>query len=174
MPSPIGHGLAGASVAWLFNAVRLHRASRVMLLSCALFAAAPDIDVVFGSHRGPTHSLGAVVLVTICAAVWASLRRLPALRIGAASGLAYGSHLLLDWLGKDSALPYGIMAFWPWSSAYYSSRANLFLEISRRYWKADEFIFGNLRSIAWELALLVPVAVIAYWWKRGNERSNEQ
>jgi LexA-binding, inner membrane-associated putative hydrolase len=134
-----------------------------MLLSCAFLAALPDIDVLFGSHRGPTHSLGAALLVAACAAAWARQRRMPALRIGTACGVAYSSHLLLDWLGKDTAPPFGIMALWPWSSAYYSSGANLFLEISRRYWNAGEFIAGNLRSVAWELILLAPIALLCYW-----------
>jgi hypothetical protein len=55
------------------------------------------------------------------------------------------------------------MLFWPWSSTYHTSGADLFLEISRRYWLPEEVIWGNLRSIAWELILLTPIAVIA--WK---------
>ena len=161
MPSPIGHGLAGVSVAWLATP----RAGRSLAIACALLAASPDIDVLFGSHRGPTHSLAAVVLVSAAAAMFATARKLPAARVAAACGLAYASHLVLDWLGKDSATPYGIMALWPFSSQYFSSGADLFLEISRRYWNRDEFILGNLRSLILELALLLPTAALAYCLK---------
>jgi hypothetical protein len=54
------------------------------------------------------------------------------------------------------------MLFWPWSSEYYTSGLDLFLEISRRYWLPQEVIWGNLRSIVWDLILLVPVALIAW------------
>lgn len=162
MPSSIGHGLAGMSTTW----ATMPRARWSLAIAGALFAALPDVDVLFGGHRGSTHSLGAVALVTAAAALFAALRRLPIARLAAVCGLAYASHLLLDWLGKDSAAPYGIMAFWPLSSRYYSSGANLFLEISRRYWKPDEFILGNLRSIGLELALLLPVAGLTWWIKK--------
>lgn len=168
MPSPIGHCLAGLSTTW----VTLPRARWSLAIAGGILAALPDVDVLLGGHRGSTHSLGAVVLVSAAAAAFAALRRLPIARVAAACGIAYASHLLLDWLGKDPAAPNGIMAFWPLSSRYYASGANLFLEISRRYWKPDEFIFGNLRSIAWELALLLPVAVLAWWIKKAM--SNEQ
>ena len=159
MPSPIGHGLAGISVAWFTTP----RARRSVAITCALLAASPDIDVLSGSHRGPTHSLAAVALVCAVAVVFSGAWRLPAARVAAACGLAYASHLLLDWLGKDTAAPYGIMALWPFSSRYYWSGADLFMEISRRYWKGDEFIVGNLRSLVVELALLLPIAALAYF-----------
>jgi len=167
MPSPIGHALAGLSTTWATEA----RAGRRLAMACAILAASPDIDVLFGGHRGPTHSVGAVVIISAATALFAVVRRLPIGRIMMTCGLAYASHLLLDWLGKDSAAPYGIMALWPLTSRYYSSGANLFLEISRRYWKPDEFIFGNLRSMSQELALLLPIVALAWWLQ--TRRSNE-
>ena len=172
MPSPVGHAIAGLSSMW----ATAPRAGRSLAVACALLAAAPDIDVLFGGHRGPTHSVGALVIVSGTAAAFAAARRLPGGPITMVCGLAYASHLLLDWLGKDTALPYGIMAFWPLTSRYYSSGANFFLEISRRYWKPDEFILGNLKSMLQELAILLPIAVLAYRWKTRNEErgtSNE-
>ena len=66
-----------------------------------------------------THSIGAVRLV----AVWRrrSGRRRRVCDAGSraalvvAAALAYGSHLLLDWLGDDTTPPIGIMALWPFS-----------------------------------------------------------
>jgi membrane-bound metal-dependent hydrolase YbcI (DUF457 family) len=173
MPSSVGHGLMGLSLTWFLAFLRgarvppLSRAQqRTLALVCAALAVVPDIDVLFAVHRGPTHSLGAVLLVSLTAAGVAWWRRLPVALVAASCGLAYASHLGLDWLGKDSRTPRGIMLFWPWSAAYYTSGADLFLEISRRYWLPEEVIWGNLRSIAWELILLTPIAVIA--WRLRN------
>ena len=165
MPSPIGHSLLGVSAAWL----AAPRAGRSLAIACGILAALPDVDVLFGGHRGATHSLGAVVVTSVAVAAFMAWRKLPVVRAVAACGPAYASHLLLDWLGKDTAAPYGITAFWPFSSQYYSSGANLFLEISRRYWKPEEFIFGNLHSLMREVAILLPVLALTYWWKRRNE-----
>lgn len=164
MPGPIGHALAGVSAAWATGP----RTARSLTIACAILAAAPDIDVLFGGHRGPTHSVGALVIVAAAAAIFAAARRLSSGRIAVACSLAYASHLLLDWLGKDTAPPYGLMALWPLNSRYYASGADLFLEISRRYWKPDEFILGNLLSLGWELALLLPIAALAWWTRRRN------
>ena len=182
MPSSVGHGLMGLSLAWLVASPRRSAASRLsrsqqwgVALTCIALAVFPDVDVVFGVHRGPTHSLGAVVLVILVTGGFAWWRGLPAVLVAASCGLAYASHLGLDWLGKDSRTPRGIMLFWPWSSEYYTSGMDLFLEISRRYWLPQEVIWGNLRSIVWELILLVPIAVIAWKWRtRESAMSNEQ
>jgi inner membrane protein len=170
MPSPIGHGLIGMSTAWTLIA----GAERRLVLACAMVAMLPDIDVLFGGHRGATHSLGAVLLVTAGAATFAAKRGLPIARIGIACGAAYASHLLLDWLGRDSSAPYGIQAFWPISSRYYVSGADLFWEISRRYWRPDEFVFGNLKSLAWELVLFVPLTALAWWWRKRRSVLNSE
>jgi inner membrane protein len=159
----------GLSLAWVVASARAAEARWLsrsrhwgLGLVCVALAVFPDIDVVFGVHRGPTHSLGAVAMVLLAGAGFAWWRRLPVRLVAAACGLAYASHLALDWLGKDSRAPRGIMLFWPWSTEYYTSGADLFLEISRRYWLPEEVIWGNLRSIAWELMLLLPVLALAW------------
>ena len=171
MPSPIGHALAGLSTAW----ASAPRAGRSLAIAGAILAAAPDVDVLFGDHRGSTHSLGAIALVTVAAAAFAALRRLPIGRVASVCGLAYASHLLLDCLGRDTAAPYGMMILWPFSTRYYSLGANLFLEISRRYWRPEEFILGNLQSLLRELAILLPITVLAYFVKtRRNTEDRRQ
>ena len=68
MPSSVGHGLMGLSVAWFVASVRtawaraLSRSQQwALALVCVALAVLPDVDLVFGVHRGPTHSLGAVL-----------------------------------------------------------------------------------------------------------------
>jgi hypothetical protein len=139
---------------------------------CALAAALPDADVLFTTHRTWTHSLGAALLVGALMALGLRLAGRPALRLAALGTLAYVSHVLLDWLGTDSREPRGVMALWPLTSTYYKAQLDLFEEISRRYWNPDEFIWGNLRSLAWELAILAP-PFLAVWWRRARSRESE-
>ena len=77
----------------------------------------------------------------------------------AALTAAYASHLVLDWTGKDTSPPSGLMLLWPFSSRYYMSGLDLFGEISRRYWLPDEFIIGNIKAAMWEFGLLAPLRV---------------
>ena len=75
-----------------------------MTLGFAALGIAPDLDLIVGAHRGPTHSAGAVVLVAL--ATWFVVgRQARRGRWTIACAAAYGSHLLLDWLAKDSVLP---------------------------------------------------------------------
>jgi membrane-bound metal-dependent hydrolase YbcI (DUF457 family) len=65
MPSPVGHALAGVATVWTLTP----RAPRRLVLVAAALAVLPDGDLVHaGSHRFFTHSLGAVIVVTIIAA----------------------------------------------------------------------------------------------------------
>ena len=73
-------------------------------------AIAPDFDLLAFNHRGESHSIGAAMLAGALA--WL-LTRSP--RWGAAVALAWGSHLLLDWLSNDTRPPLGIMALWPFN-----------------------------------------------------------
>src|SRR6266705_1400032 len=83
MPSPIGHALAGVAVSWAGQrrpptadrrAEPYPRRTRSLNLTpmavvCAILAALPDIDLVLpGFHRTYTHSVTAVIVVTIVAA----------------------------------------------------------------------------------------------------------
>jgi hypothetical protein len=173
----VGHLVAGAAIGWVAESLpplraRIgdgggpRRAVTPLVAACALLAVAPDFDILFGSHRMYTHSLAAAGLAALAGAVVARARRAPALATGLACGLAVGSHIVLDWLGRDSSTPAGLMALWPLSAAYWYAGIDLFAEISRRYWKPGEFILKNAVSIARELAILVPVAAAAYWIRR--------
>src|SRR5688572_12334705 len=112
MPTPVGHAVAGLAIAWMF------RGRAGLALASALAAVLPDVDLLFGSHRTYTHSIGAVAIVGLVS--WLVIRRRSdAIGSTLAITVAYGSHLLLDWLGKDSSTPSGVMALWPFSSRYY-------------------------------------------------------
>jgi hypothetical protein len=44
--------------------------------------------------------------------------------------------------------------------------ADLFLEVSRRYWKPEEFIVGNFKTVGWESVVLLPIVAVAWWTRR--------
>ncbi len=169
MPTPVGHAIGGLAAAFLTNAAaRRPRLTVPVLIAAAAVAVAPDFDILAGSHRTYTHSLGAVAIVGLAA--WLILRRhhTDATALAAAIAAAYGSHLVFDLMGKDTRSPAGLTVLWPFSSSYYMTGWDVFKEVSRRYWLPGEFIFGNLSAVAWEIAVLVPLLVLAwiYWSNR--------
>jgi inner membrane protein len=172
MPTPLGHALAGIAtglaaagdarrdsaaleLGWRDRAVRLLWPNAVVF---AALGALADIDFLFGSHSSYTHSIGAMALVLGIA--WLVSGR----RLGMAAGLAYGSHILLDWLGNDSTPPIGVMALWPFSREYYESDLHIFMAVTRRYWLAN-FWTHNLTAAALEVLIFGPFAATAIWWR---------
>jgi len=171
MPSPVGHIIAGVATGWVTQAwpgaSRPGRtAAGAIPVVCVLLALAPDADLLLASHRTVTHSLGAVVAVGLLAAGMARWRRWPVVPSVLAATAAVGSHLVLDWLGRDSSAPIGIMALWPFTDAYYASGLDLFMDVSRRYWLFDEFVVHNAKAAARELALIGPFAAAAWYARR--------
>lgn len=167
MPSPIGHALAGIAAGSIIAPSRPGwRSVGVRAGIYGVVAASPDLDLLFNAHSGPTHGLGAALIVAV--AVWSFMRWRAweeAGRTASAAGAAYASHTLLDWLGTDTSPPIGIMALWPFSRAYYESHLHLFLAISRRYW-LPEFWTYNLLALARELLILVPIVWIVIRYRR--------
>jgi membrane-bound metal-dependent hydrolase YbcI (DUF457 family) len=182
MPSPVGHALAGVAAAWLSGG-RLPqgwhsplvlpcpgrslasfdvtaRSAEIVLFSVA--AIAPDLDLLFGTHSTYTHSIGAVVIVFALAMAAGGVRLW---RVALGIAAAWGSHILLDWLGNDTSPPIGVMALWPFSSDHYQSSLFVFDAISRRYWLPEQFVVGNLRAVAKEMAILIPAAWLASRWR---------
>lgn len=165
MPSPVGHALGGLALGWL--AAGRGRIDRPVV-AAVLFAglgAVPDVDIlVEGTHRLYTHSVAAVALVAAAAALIPGRPLgLSRGRFAAACALAYGSHLLLDWMGDDRSVPIGIRALWPFTDAYFQSSLRWFPPVERRYWLPG-FWTANLRAIAWEMLVLAPVVGAAAWW----------
>jgi len=163
MPSPLGHALGGLAAAWLIAPPRsvVSRTHVGGLRASGPFAAAavaPDLDLLVGTHSTYTHSIGAVGLVLAAAVVWTRAD----LRWSLALAAAYTSHLLLDWLGSDATSPVGIMALWPFRADHYLSDAFLFDSISRRYWLGWTFVAQNATAILREIAILGPLALVAY------------
>ena len=77
---------------------------------------------------------------------------------------AWASHVLFDWLGSDTTPPIGVMALWPFSTSYYFADAFLFEAISRRT-HLPNFWSHNLWAVATEIAMLAPLAALAWWYR---------
>jgi membrane-bound metal-dependent hydrolase YbcI (DUF457 family) len=184
VPSPFGHLLAGLATAWVAGMLPPLRfgpqdstsagdaplTQAGLAATCALLAVAPDVDIVLTTHRAFTHSIAATGLVGLAASAVAWRRRWPVAPIGMACAAAYGSHVLLDWLGHDSSVPTGIMALWPVSHAYFVSGLDLFADVSRRYWLPTEFFAKNAVSVAREVLILGPLAYLAWAVHRRTRR----
>jgi inner membrane protein len=169
MPTPFAHALGGLATAFIVDSIpRRPSLTASILIGSVALAVAPDLDLLTGSHRTHTHSIGAVAIAGVVC--WLVLRsRSRSAAASAALTAAYASHLLLDWLSKDTRAPSGIPALWPFTAQYYQSPWTVFSETSRRYWLPEEFLLGNLRALSWEVAVLLPLLVVA--WVRWSGRT---
>ena len=128
-----------------------------------LLGTLADIDFLFGIHSRQTHSIGAASMVFVVA-LWWGRRRPAAFRLALDAALAYGSHIVLDWLGNDTSVPIGIMALWPFSDAFYQSDLHWFPAIWRD--TRPGLWTHNAWAAVWELAVLGPFAAASWWWRR--------
>lgn len=150
MPSPIGHALGGIAVGWA--SVPRRDVAGAAILSAV--ASLPDLDLLFHSHRGQSHSVGAALIAGAFA--WLVTRRAGwAIAVTA----VWGSHVLLDWTSNDTRPPFGVMAFWPFTRAYYQASVDIFPAVSRRYWLGEFWIY-NLKAVAVEVLILAPLAAL--------------
>ena len=158
-------------------------------------AAAPDLDLlVHGAHRTATHSVTAMLLVTIvAAAVTGQVTRLRASRFGGQAprrashvgtqarwrvallcGISYGSHLLLDWLAADNYPPRGIQLLWPFSGRWFISDVDLFRQTARQEFLTAPIIRQNLIAVAQECLILLPILALIWWARRRQRRRVSQ
>lgn len=176
MPSPIGHAMAGIAAAWVADLVPGHRAWRTapetatwlaragngFTMLCAAFAASPDLDLLFQRHRTVTHSVGAVAVIGLVAALAAARKRWPVARVSVMCAAAYATHLLLDWLCGDRTPPYGLQMLWPFSNAWYISGWELFRPTARLQLFTIDVMRINALAIAQEIVILAPL-LAALW-----------
>jgi hypothetical protein len=125
-------------------------------------ALAPDVDLLFrfvdgrNHHNNETHSLGAAILAgALAAALLAALRVRRALALACATALSWTTHVVLDYLNRDTNPPIGLMALWPLSPDYYKVPWPIFLDIGRKL--DGQTLVHNLVAAAWEGVLLVPL-----------------
>ncbi len=167
MPSPVGHALGGLIVAELLGGSM--RRVPVVVLACA-----PDLDVFAGlldgdpsgKHARATHSLSAAALVAVGAGAVGALRGHRFVRWGGTALAAYGSHLLLDYLGKESESGEGMELYWPFSHRRAASERGWFPTFTskskgRGFWRGL-LSWHNARTVAHEVLMLGPPALLAH------------
>ena len=163
MPSPIGHALAGIAIAGACGRAEASRRDIGFLVLCA---TAPDLDLLLrwvdgaNHHRGPSHSLGAALILAI--AVFLLRRFGLKTPSGWLAGLAWASHVALDYVGVDTSPPFGEMALWPVSDGFYIAPVFLFYDVPRSFTEAA--IRHNLLAVGIEILVLLPVAALG--WRR--------
>lgn len=175
MPSPVGHAIAGATIAWLAKPSPTGdptesdslKALKTMTGVAALLAAAPDLDLLLPwTHRTASHSVTAVAvvcLVTIIATrVTGQVTRWSALRIVAVCTLAYASHLVLDWMAVDDTPPRGIQMLWPFNQTWFISNWDLFRGTARLGVFTAEAMRQNILAVVQETLTLGPIAWIVW------------
>jgi membrane-bound metal-dependent hydrolase YbcI (DUF457 family) len=189
MPSPIGHALAGAAVAWTLAPRNMSKGladdlsphltpgltpdlTPCLTLACVALAIAPDLDLfVPASHRSFTHSIGAIAVVIILSIVVtgkvtnaandSGAGKIP-WRIVLACVAAYSSHLLMDWMAADRTAPRGIRLLWPFSDAWYISEWDVFRGTARRSILTMTSMRANALAVAQEIAIMAPIAWAAW------------
>jgi hypothetical protein len=151
MPSPIGHALGSLIVG---------APQRRGWLWLALVGLAPDLDLLWGRHSMETHSIGAAAIAGLLA--WLMTRNR---RLALVVSLVWFAHPVMDALGDDSSVPRGVMLWWPFSREFYIAPFTIFDSAYRAYWKPD-FWPHNIVAVAKEVAILGPLLVGAWIWRR--------
>jgi hypothetical protein len=173
LPSPVGHAIAGLCV----HVACARDEGELLDLRRAGFvvgsALLPDVDLLFklvdgrNHHQQETHSLGFALLWAFAALALARLSKYPrALALSCAAGLAWLSHVFLDYLNRDTNPPIGLMALWPLRDDYYKFPWPIFLDVGRSLtWET----FGkNALAAAWETVVLLPVFSLV--WRIRSKR----
>ncbi len=140
------------------------------LAVCVILANAPDVDYLFGLfagrfnafHQTVTHT--GVWVAALALALWLLARGRRRTKPGWSFPFLLallGSHLLLDWLTADYSPPAGLTIGWPWSDRIWHASVSLFPAPAKSGW-ASLASWHNLRVLAWEAALTLPLPALAW------------
>ena len=173
MPSPLGHGLAAATIHALTASNAAERRDPRRLAALVAVACLPDVDLLFtyidgrSHHQGMTHSIGFALLAGAAAFAFAKVSGFAPWRAAAVVAAAYASHVLLDLLGRDTHPPIGLRALWPFDGGFYKLPP-VFLDIGRSLrWST---VVSNARAAALEVVLLAPFTWLAFRWSASTRR----
>ena len=175
MPSPIAHSITGYALfrGCVHHSNKFKRLRKVLLFWSVFIANAADLDFIFQIfgdlqlHRGPTHSITAVFLISaFTALISAIFCRAIVWEIMLFTGCVYGSHLLLDLFTAGGR---GMLLFWPISSDFFKSQLPLFPAVhhSRGFFDASHLLF-----VAYEI--LYSLALIKLLQRIGSRRSSSK
>lgn len=147
----------------------------IAVLMFAVAGAIPDADLIYGVHRGPSHSIGAAAIAgAVGWLIWRQGRfshpsGASRWRFAIALAAAYATHIVTDLVSHDTLPPLGLMALWPLSTEFYQAPFHIFLPVNRRYWLMRAWL-ENFRAFIRELLILGPV-MWTVWFLRGTRRT---
>ena len=180
MPSPVGHAIVGATIAWLAKPdesptagssadgrLQAMKALKTTTVAAAFLAAAPDLDLIFPwTHRTASHSVTAVAVVCLLAIlatrVTGQVTGWSARRLVVLCTVAYASHLVLDWMAVDDTPPRGIQMLWPFSQAWFISGWDLFRGTARLGVFTAAAMRQNVLAVIQETVMLAPIAWLVW------------
>ena len=175
MSTPVGHSLVGMCILFLAACGEFFSGRpKQILLFCIIIACLPDIDFIPGifagninayHHRG-THTLLFAIIVPLV--VWLVVRSKDRLKLTVLSFALVMSHLAVDYVTVDKTEPFGIPFFWPLSERYFYSGLAFLPDVFRGETVRTVFNLHNLGTVAREIAVFSPVAVITYFFCRGR------
>ena len=176
MPSPVAHTLAGLAIAHVARTRGWIPAHWGLTAAFVGAANAADLDFLTASiggglfyHHGITHSLIAAIAAGLVAAIIAwRAAALSSIRVGLLAGLAYASHVLMDFVAVAPWEPTDMPILWP--VAPYIGLATpiqVFASIQHggtiSSLPADVIRGATLWAIAREVVVMGSVRLIAAW-----------
>jgi membrane-bound metal-dependent hydrolase YbcI (DUF457 family) len=185
MASPLGHALAGLALGRAFDDSS-ERRTTALLVACVVLALAPDLDFLPGLlqgqpvlyHQGPSHSLVVGLALSLGVALLLRPDRRQLLRTWLLLFAAFGSHLVIDSLGRDRRPPIGMPLLWPFSDTSWLAPVTLLPGVnhavsgseSPREWLAMVFSWINVRAILAEVLLVGPLLILVEGLRRRRGR----
>ena len=186
MCSPVGHSLLALGVGALQGK---SGAGRCWFAFCLFAGIAPDLDILIGwamgdinaYHRLGSHSLFAALL--FAAITWSTITVLspgfPDRSRWTRTGFSiYCSHILLDLVTFDGSEPVGMQLMWPFSDAFYTAHFMIFPAFRHDTVGGDMLLMirsmtgpENLRTVAVELVVLVPILLFCLFRRRQGTRA---
>jgi inner membrane protein len=172
--SPVAHSLT-AIVVYTIVHRRLPSWRDGVIWLYVVAANLPDFDFLPGLligdperfHRGASHSLAFALVCGLAAYAFTRWREKPnAVGSSVLATTLVGSHVLIDWLTRDSSAPVGIPALWPLTSTHYSAPLHLFLNVERGNLDTLATWLHNLAGAGLEALALLPLIAMAWWWQR--------
>jgi membrane-bound metal-dependent hydrolase YbcI (DUF457 family) len=176
MPSPIGHAL-GAYAALLALKPDLladRRKNSLAVGAAFVLGSLADADffvahfaqgIYYLRHHYFSHSIPfALGFTFLCYLILKGIRARSPVKYSGLAGVAYGSHLLLDYFAQDGSAPYGIPLLWPippFHRTHFIAPIEIFFSIHRGEF-TDLLSAHNLAAIAIEVAVLAPLCALAF------------
>ncbi len=181
MATPIAHSLFGITLYVLFTQKAIQLKEWKWLLFAPLLASLADFDFIPGLfmgdynsfHRGVSHSIGVTLIISLL--LWLVLRKgcsFSGWKCFLFLFCLYGSHLVIDFFTRDTWAPHGAQFLWPFSSDYFKSPVDLFLDANRTPW-TRVFSLHNLITYLSECVLFgTPLYYFSKWFGKKEYNSS--